>query len=97
MLLVTRRRVYDEGLAAMQSAVDLRPDDAGLHYTLGWLLEFAAHELTRRPAAAALAPRDLYEQAADAFRRCLELNPDGKLQGDAEDLLDHVENELAAL
>jgi hypothetical protein len=44
-----------------------------------------------------LAPRGLYERAADGFRRCLALHPDGKLQGDAEDLLDHVENELAAL
>jgi hypothetical protein len=39
----------------------------------------------------------LYARAADGFRRCLVLHPEGKLQGDAEDLLDHVENELAAL
>jgi tetratricopeptide (TPR) repeat protein len=95
-LLVTRRHAYTEGLDAIERAVAARPHDAGLWYALGWLYEFAAHELARRGGAdaAGLDPRALYERAAEAFRRCLALNPDGKLQGDAEDLLDHVENEL---
>ena len=38
--------------------------------------------------------RKLYRDAYEAFRRCLALHPEGKLVGDAEDLLDHVENEL---
>lgn len=93
-LLVTRRRHYADGLAYMERAAAARPGDAGLWYSLGWCCEFAAHELARRGGGDALDPRALYERAAEAFRRCLELHPEGKLQGDAEDLLDHVENEL---
>ena len=94
-LLVTRRRRYAEGLAYMERAAAARPDDAGLWYSLGWCCEFAAHELARRgDGDDAMDPRALYERAAEAFRRCLDLHPEGKLQGDAEDLLDHVENEL---
>lgn len=97
MMLVTRRHAYTEGLAAIERAVAVRPDDAGLWYAFGWCTEFAAHEIARRGArdAATLDARALYERAAEAFRRCLALHPEGKLQGDAEDLLDHVENELA--
>ena len=94
-VLITRRASYDEGLALIERAVQARPEDAGLWYSLGWCYEFAAHEIKRRGGDATLAPRALYERAAEGFRRCLELQPDGKLQGDAEDLLDHVENELA--
>ncbi|HEX5479299.1 MAG TPA: hypothetical protein VFY79_06215 [Dehalococcoidia bacterium] len=93
-LLVTRRRRYAEGLAYMERAAAARPDDAGLWYSLGWCSEFAAHEIARRGGDEALDPRALYERAAEAFRLCLGLHPEGKLQGDAEDLLDHVENEL---
>jgi hypothetical protein len=97
-LLVTRMRHYVEGLAHLERAVQVRPDDAGLWYALGWCREFAAHEIRRRPAGGErLLPRTLYEGAVEAFRRCLALNPEGKLQGDAEDLLDHIENELAAM
>jgi tetratricopeptide (TPR) repeat protein len=96
-LLVTRRRAFEEGLGMVERAVDARPSDAGLWYALGWVREFAAHELKRRPTASSLDARTLYEQAADAFRQCLALQPEGKLVGDAEDLLDHVENELAGL
>ena len=96
--LITRQRRYADGLALIDRAIALRPDDAGLWYSLGWCYEFAAHEIARRPAPGVeLRPRDLYDRAADAFRRCLALHPDGKLVGDAEDLLDHVENELANL
>jgi hypothetical protein len=38
-----------------------------------------------------------YETAAESFRRCLALSPGGKLEGDAADLLDHVENELLSM
>lgn len=94
-VLVTRRARYGEGLALLERAVALRPDDAGLWYALGWCREFAAHELQRRPTEGSEAPRDLYERAADAFRACLSLRPEGKLADDAADLLDHVENELS--
>ena len=93
-MLVTRRRRYAEGLALIERAVALRPDDAGLWYALGWLCEFAAHELRRRPSADKLEPRALYERAAEAFRTCIALRPEGKLLEDAVDLLEHVENEL---
>lgn len=96
-VLITRRADYDEGLACIERAVAVRADDPGLWYSLGWCYEFAAHEIRRRGGGAELDPRALYERAAEGFRRCLELSPDGKLQGDAEDLLDHVENELASL
>jgi tetratricopeptide (TPR) repeat protein len=92
--LITRRRQYVEGLALIDRAIALQPDDAGMWYSLGWCYEFAAHEIRRRAPSTELDVRDLYERAADAFRRCLALHPEGKLVGDAEDLLDHVENEL---
>jgi tetratricopeptide (TPR) repeat protein len=96
-LLITRRRQYGEGLALIERAVETRGGD-GLWYALGWCSEFAAHEIRRRGGDdTALDPKALYERAAEAFRRCLALNPGGKLVGDAEDLLDHVENELASM
>lgn len=98
MLLVTRYRRYEEGLAFMERAVAARPDDAGLWYALGWCCEFAAHELRRRGGTGAQPdPRALYGRAAAAFRRCLTLDPQGKLRDDAEDLLDHVGNELLSM
>jgi tetratricopeptide (TPR) repeat protein len=97
-VLVTRRQQYQQGLALLEHAVAVRGDDAGIWYTLGWCYEFAAHEIARRrPAGTDLDVHSLYERAAEGFRRCLALHPEGKLQGDAEDLLDHVENELSAL
>ena len=97
-VLITRRERYAEGLALIDRAVSLRRDDAGLWYSLGWCYEFAAHEIKRRgPAGVQLDPRTLYERAADAFRTCLSMHPDGKLAGDAADLLDHVENELRSI
>lgn len=96
-VLITRRAAYDEGLALIERAVAARSDDPGLWYALGWCYEFAAHELQRRGGAASRDPRALYQRAEEGFHRCLDLEPDGKLQGDAEDLLDHVENALASL
>jgi len=95
VLLVTRRRAYREGLDVIERAVAAREDDPGLWYTLGWCYEFAAHEIARRGSAdEQLDPHALYARAAEGFRHCLALHPEGKLVGDAEDLLDHVENEL---
>jgi tetratricopeptide (TPR) repeat protein len=93
-LLVTRRHAFDEGLAYLERAVQAQPDDAGLWYALGWCAEFAAHETARRGSDTGGATA-YYERASDAFHRCLALGPDGKLAGDAQDLLDHVENELS--
>jgi hypothetical protein len=96
-VLVTRRGEHARGLEMIEHAVALHPDDAGLWYALGWAAEFAAHEQRRRGRRGETPPRDLYERAAEAFRRCLALKPEGKLAGDAEDLLDHIENELASM
>jgi len=97
-LLITRRQRYAEGLAFVEGALAAREDDAGLWYSLGWCREFAAHEIRRRGAGdGSLDPKSLYELAADAFRRCLALRPEGKLVDDAADLLDHVENELMSM
>jgi tetratricopeptide (TPR) repeat protein len=93
--LVARQHKFTEGLALLDQAVNVRPDDAGLWYARGWCYEFAAHETHRRSAG--LDSRALYAEAAVSFRHCLELRPDGKLEGDATDLLDHVENELASM
>ena len=95
--LITRSRKYAEGLALIERATSLRPDDAGIWYALGWCTEFAAHELHRRASGTDLNIRTLYERAAEAFRHCLALHPEGKLVDDAEDLLDHIENELRSL
>ena len=93
--LVARRHQYDEGLALIDRAVEVAPDDAGVWYARGWCYEFAAHELQRRPDQdSPLEPMALYDAAAESFRRCLALHPDGKLLDDAQDLLEHVENEL---
>ncbi|MEX0750469.1 MAG: hypothetical protein WD359_06635 [Dehalococcoidia bacterium] len=96
--MITRRQQYAEGLDCLERAAAARDDDPGIWYALAWCYEFAAHEIARRrPAGIDLVPRDLYRRAAEGFRRCLALHPDGKLKDDAEDLLDHVENELSAL
>ena len=94
MIYVSRRRRFDDGLALLQRAVELRPDDPGLWYSLGWCCEFAA-QATRGSGADGEAADALYARAADAFRRCLALRPAGKLADDATDLLEIVEVRLA--
>ena len=84
--LVTRRGRYREGLAELERAREAAPDDPTVHYTLGWCYEFVAHSLARRPRPG-LDPQALYRKAEASLRRCLELNPEGKIKGDAEDLL----------
>lgn len=84
--LVMRRGSYAEGLAELERAAEAAPDDPAIHYTLGWCYEFVAHRTSRRPRAG-LEPVELYEKAAASLRRCLALEPEGKLKDDAEDLL----------
>ena len=89
--LVQRLGRYAEGLAELERASELAPDDAAVHYTLGWCYEFVAHRVSRRPQASTggrdLDPPDLYAKAEQELRRCLELKPEGKLKDDAQDLL----------
>jgi len=80
----------------IEHAVSIKPADPGLWYALGWLAEFVAHESQRRSSAPAPDVRALYLRAEAAFQRCLGLQPEGKLKDDAEDLLDHVQNQLAS-
>ena len=94
MIYVSRRRRFDDGLALLQRAVELRPDDPGLWYSLGWCCEFAAQAVRRSPASDDRAADELYRRAADAFRRCLALHPAGELADDAADLLELVEDQL---
>jgi tetratricopeptide (TPR) repeat protein len=92
--LVQRQGRYAEGLAELERARELAPDDPAIWYTLGWCYEFVAHRLSRRPAAGGgsaagggLEPLELYAKAEQYLRRCLELKPRGKLKDDAQDLL----------
>ena len=65
-----------------------------MFYSLGWCYEFAAHALKRRPPpgtpAPDLDPKQLYDKAAASLRRCLELNPEEDMRGDAEKLLEVI-------
>jgi hypothetical protein len=85
-----RKGDYRGGLAELERAAALAPDDPAVHYTLGWCCEFVAHRLSRRPAAGDLDPQALYRQAEHALRRCIELDPPGKLKDDAKDLLSSI-------
>lgn len=87
--LVMRRGRYREGLAELERARDAAPRDAAIWYTLGWCYEFAAHGVARR-ARPGLDAQELYREAEAALRRCLDLNPEGKLKDDAQDLLSSI-------
>jgi tetratricopeptide (TPR) repeat protein len=84
--LVQRLGRFAEGLAALERARELAPDDPAVHYTLGWCYEFVAHRMKRRPQEG-FDPQELYRKAEASLRRCLELHPEGKLKDDAQDLL----------
>jgi tetratricopeptide (TPR) repeat protein len=87
--LVQRAGRYAEGLAELERARAVAPHDAALLYTLGWCYEFVAHRVSRRPRKG-LEPEELYRKAEAYLRRCLELNPEGKLKDDAQDLLSSI-------
>ena len=87
--LITRQGRYAEGLAELERAREAAPDDATIYYTLGWSYEFVAYRVSRRPQHG-LDPDELYRKAEAYLRRCLELNPQGKLKDDAEDLLSSI-------
>ena len=58
--LVTRKRRFADGIAALELATTLCADDAAVWYTLGWCREYAANALARpkggKVQAAALLP-----------------------------------------
>ena len=95
--LVTRRRRFADGLAALERAAALCPGDAAILYTLGWCREFVAHALEHprqrqphQPVAQDAAA--LYAATTEVLRRALALDPDPQLRGDIEDILDVVAN-----
>ena len=87
--LITRKGQYTEGLAEMEKAVKAAPNDPSVYYTAGWCNEFVAHRVSRRPQPG-LNPTELYARAEQQLRRCLDLNPDGKMRDDAKDLLSSI-------
>lgn len=96
--LVTRKRRFADGIAALERAVALCPEDAAIWYTLGWCREFAANALARpkggrvragdQPAAEDAAT--LYARAKQAMLHALTLDPEPGLRGDIEDILDVI-------
>ncbi len=91
--LVTRKRRFADGLAALDRAVATLPADPVVRYTSGWCREFVANELARpkRPhqPVDADAPA-LYAAARAEFLAALELDPDDQVRGDIEDMLDVI-------
>ena len=92
--LVTRSFAFAEGLAALERAAELAPDDAGAAYSLGWCYEFVAYRLEKQAATPYRDPIELYRLAARELQRCIDLNPEQGLQDDAQDLLDSIEARL---
>ena len=93
--LVTRRRAFADGLAAITRATELAPEDPWLRYTLGWCQEFVANALARpRARDCSQPPREsadeLYAASRATMLRALQLDPDDALRGDIEDILDVV-------
>jgi tetratricopeptide (TPR) repeat protein len=91
--LVTRKRRFADGLAALDLAVAAAPDDPTIAYTAGWCQEFVANALERpkgphQPVEASV--EDLYAAAKAHMLRALELDPDDGLRGDIEDILDVI-------
>jgi tetratricopeptide (TPR) repeat protein len=91
--LVTRKRRFADGLAALGRAVELMPDDPTVRYTSGWCREFVANALARPKRAHQPVDRDadaLYAEAREELLTALALEPDEGLVGDIEDMLDVI-------
>jgi tetratricopeptide (TPR) repeat protein len=87
--LVTRALHFEDGLAALEHARDLAPDDPSVLYNLGWCYEFVAYRLEKEQAPYR-DPVALYELAADALQRCIERETDAGMRDDAEKLRDTI-------
>ena len=92
--LITRRLAFQEGLAALERALELAPDDPGVNYSLGWCYEFVAYRLEKQSTRPYRDPIELYRLAAGYLQRCIDLNPEQGLQDDAQDLLTSIEGRL---
>jgi cytochrome c-type biogenesis protein CcmH/NrfG len=89
--LITRKLQFADGLAALERAKQLAPDDPGVAYSLGWCYEFVAYRLEKQATTPYRDPLELYRLAAHELQRCIDLNPEQGLQEDARDLLDSIE------
>lgn len=92
--LITRKLTFADGLAALERAAELAPDDPGVNYSLGWCYEFVAYRLEKQSMQPYRDPYALYELAAQRLQRCIDLNPEQGLQDDAQDLLDSIKARL---
>ena len=92
--LLTRKLVFPDGLAALERAAALAPDDPGVVYSLGWCYEFVAYRLEKQATKPYRDPLELYRLAAERLRHCIALNPEQGLIDDAQDLLDSIEARL---
>ena len=93
--LVTRKRRFADGLAALERAAALCPDDAAILYTLGWCREFVANALEKPRAPHQPVAQDaaaLYAATTEVLKRALTLDAEPGLRGDIEDILDVVAN-----
>lgn len=95
--LVTRKRRFADGLAALERAVALSPHDAALWYTLGWCREYVANALARPKGGRAMAQQavaqdaaTLYALASEAMFEALRQHPEPGLRGDIVDILDVI-------
>ncbi len=91
--LVTRKRRFADGLAALDRALEAAPQDATIVYTAGWCQEFVANALERPKGAhqpVTASADELYASARALMLRALELDPDQGLRGDIEDILDVI-------
>jgi tetratricopeptide (TPR) repeat protein len=91
--LITRRLAFPDGLAALERALELAPDDPGVNYSLGWCYEFVAYRLEKQ-STQHRDPLELYRLAAQYLQHCIDLNPEQGLQDDAQDLLTSIEARL---
>ena len=92
--LTTRKLDFAAGLAALEKALALAPDDPGVQYSAGWCYEFVAYRLSRLGVRPFREPDELFRLAADHLRRCIELDPEPGLKEDARDLLQSIEDRL---
>ena len=92
--LITRKLDFSAGLAAIDRAVDLAPDDPGVQYSAGWCYEFVAYRLDRAGGRPFRDPDELFRLAAGHLERCIAQEPEAKLKEDAEGLLQSIQDRL---
>ncbi|GMU39688.1 MAG: hypothetical protein AMXMBFR23_05540 [Chloroflexota bacterium] len=94
--LVTRKRRFADGLAELDRAVADGGDDPYILFTTGWCREFVANALAKSRGGAhqpvSQSADDLYESARTILLRAHQSDPDERLVGDIEDMLDVVAN-----